>query len=440
MSEETEYKQYVNGMNVNGDNGMDVNDNDEFKTEDQIPNISPNNISSLYLPEPMETGMLTPRGAYMERNNSPPPILRRPLSRPSLTRSNAMTGIGFRNKSDLKTSDIRLSLKITEALISGLCDTKDDGTIKVNIDPSLYTCCVCREPLVKNAGYCSHKHCTCTDCYKKMTKHSNTPSCPMCRDKIYVKCQTITDIVRHTRISCKNSENGCSKLLFPQEMNEHFSDCTYRTCKCLFCDTQTNPKDLTAHLITECQMEFKTHNLTTGIDYITSQNVKNIIIEAENGMIIIIIKTNDMCKIACINPNLTGDQNSDVIKLQYSERNYMFSAIPCGSKIKRSSIIDLPIHTPQNIVSNTINYFNIKLSDLEKYYDLKLPYINDAFQVSEKKWEILNPEGVWVTGIIVERDYTLDSIMVKYDEGMSGNNREWIRLRTDIHRIRHYMP
>lgn len=437
MSEETEFRHGRLPLDVNHDSGDDFeneenkinaaanneNGNEENEENEENTNeenegieeylVRANNVITL-----MENVGIATASSSIVNNGAftsyiPPP--------PSLFRSICEYKIPVESKTDKVTPT-----GVERIFSQSQCKIDDNGNITINtsISPELYKCSVCQEFVVENAGYCTNMHCTCQSCHNEMKQHA-TAKCPICRDVTYKKDYFITNIVKKMRVPCPNHENGCIKLLFPSEKDDHLEECKFKECKCPICQTKTNPANLHAHLMTACEKKFEVHNVTNYIDYIASEKVNNVIIEAESGRLFIVIKDATSCKMLCIDCHSIDNK---YIQLRFNVKNEK-------SSIKELIQLEIPIYGTDILIREEIEYYTISLSKLRNIYNIQLFAFSDKYCVNNTLWNVRDKYNDWYTARIVKRSYIPNRIKVNFVCYSEEKYDEWIDLDSEQDRI-----
>jgi hypothetical protein len=236
------------------------------------------------------------------------------------------------------------------------CTVEKDGNIifKMSLGTEYYKCCVCNECVTDTASHCSNMHCTCTTCRENMEKYNYNTSCPICRDTDYRVSPWLINILKTAQSPCPNSDNGCKRLLFPIEKDEHSMECEFIGFDCPICDAKTDKMTLNNHLLTECEQKFSSHSI---IDCV-NDNVKssNILIETEIGRTLLILKGEIECKIFCI--DCMGN------KELYTNLK-IFNKKSLKSSIEVHMVVKIPIHRTKDLISKKIEYYKFPITDFK---------------------------------------------------------------------------
>jgi hypothetical protein len=116
--------------------------------------------------------------------------------------------------------------------------------------------------------------------------------------------------------------------------------------------------------------------------------------------------------------------------------------ITCSNAIKTDGIkvlretskIEIPIHTPEDLINCKLMNCDISVKDLKKWGLLKITGFDDEFAV-EERCVVKDNDDRWRVGTILRRKYDPDRVNVQFDSGRSSV-LEWFMLEDGEKRIK----
>lgn len=324
--------------------------------------------------------------------------------------------------SSAKKRKMNIRIGSLASVLSNKAEMGQDGNITIEsvIYPEYYQCCICREYLTEDAGYCNNLHCTCVSCYEKWNKKS----CPLCKDSTYEKSSIITDIAKNLKINCNNYSYGCFERIFKMDMDHHLENCNYSECECPICHKGTRIANLYTHLKTECGVTFDIEHITSPRYYLNYVD-SNTILESKSGRLLIIVKEDTCLNLTCIDFNVSTES---VIKLIIKEKD--------DSYIDTETRISLPINNISSITEKDMKNYKLSMSRIKGSSSIRLIGFLDKFEDREREWRVKDRDDNWLLARVVDRDYIRNKVKFKFHLWPEDKYDEWVDLDTEPFKIR----
>lgn len=114
------------------------------------------------------------------------------------------------------------------------------------LDPYVFDCSICFEPLSSPVFQCENGHIACSLCCSRIG--NKCPSC--CLPIGYNRCRAIENVLDSIRLSCQNRRYGCKKTLKVFEKADHEQKCMSAPCTCPLsgCYFLGSPVNLSRHV------------------------------------------------------------------------------------------------------------------------------------------------------------------------------------------------
>ncbi|XP_011623718.1 E3 ubiquitin-protein ligase SINA-like 10 [Amborella trichopoda] len=99
--------------------------------------------------------------------------------------------------------------------------------ISVTIDPDIFDCAICMDPLSGHVYQCENGHIACSPC-----RHKLQNSCHSCFKPINNRCLAIEKVIDSMKILCKYACYGCTEMISFSHRNVHEENCPHLPYSC----------------------------------------------------------------------------------------------------------------------------------------------------------------------------------------------------------------
>jgi hypothetical protein len=314
---------------------------------------------------------------------------------------------------------------------SAKASVDNNGNLTCVIDKWQLECCVCSEPLTGCISTCNDcPYSLCTVCINNMRQqlrcHTNI-QCPMCKQTCGVHRNYILEkAVAEVMVKCSN--NGCIKTVYPSNMEEHLETCHYSTIKCTWCDGETTPTQINRHTVDGCKHIFTELKSSNIIELSKLGNTHYSMNSHRGDRTLYITPKEKGFELFCIQLATVNEDDKIIIT-----RSTIIKTVGMKS-LRENSKIEIPIHTPEDLISGKLINYSISVKDLKKWGSLKITGFDDEFNV-EERCVVKDNDDRWRVGTILRRKYDPDRVNVQFDVGRSSTH-EWFMLDDGEQRIK----